>query len=166
MLYLRSSVKKELKLENTTSWENFSKYCQRNNILNNPGALLSKVLLRYLANFLLLFPSCTSLKNQQPYIRGKKKEKKKKKTKTKQTKQLASYLTGFNSPPVTLIITSKSAKKVTFTQTRAHKYLSVRTQLDDIFRGSSLYATSQLQFLHEDKEMGCCGWHSGFGRTP
>lgn len=38
--------------------------------------------------------------------------------------------------------------------------------MDDISLGSSLYATSQLQFLHEDKEMGCCGWHSGFGRTP
>lgn len=25
--------------------------------------------------------------------------------------------------------------------------------MDDIFQGSSLYATSQLQFLHEDKEM-------------
>lgn len=24
--------------------------------------------------------------------------------------------------------------------------------MDDIFQGSSLYATSQLQFLHEDKE--------------
>lgn len=31
--------------------------------------------------------------------------------KKRQTKQLASYLTGFYSPPVTLIITSKSAKK-------------------------------------------------------
>lgn len=38
--------------------------------------------------------------------------------------------------------------------------------MDDNFQGSSLYATSQLQFLHEDKEMECCGWHSGFGRTP
>lgn len=79
----------------------------------------------------------------------------KQKTKERQTKQLASYLTGFIPPPVTLIITSTSAKKVTFTQTRAHKYLSVRTQMDDIFQGSSLYAISLLQFLHEDKEMGC-----------
>lgn len=54
------------------------------------------------------------------------------------------------SPPVTL--TSTSAKKVTFTQTRVHKYLSERTQMDDIFQGSSLYATSQLKLLHEDKE--------------
>lgn len=54
------------------------------------------------------------------------------------------------SPPVTL--TSTSAKKVTFTQTRVHKYLSERTQMDDISQGSSLYATSQLKLLHEDKE--------------
>lgn len=54
------------------------------------------------------------------------------------------------SPPVTL--TSTSAKKVRFTQTRQHKYLSERTQMDDIFQGSSLYATSQLKLLHEDKE--------------
>lgn len=54
------------------------------------------------------------------------------------------------SPPVTF--TSTSAKKVTFTQTRVHKYLSERTQMDDISQGSSLYATSQLKLLHEDKE--------------
>lgn len=54
------------------------------------------------------------------------------------------------SPPVTF--TSTSAKKITFTQTRVHKYLSERTQMDDIFQGSSLYATSQLKLLHEDKE--------------
>lgn len=55
-------------------------------------------------------------------------------------------------PPVTLI-TFTSAKKVTFTQTRVHKYLSARTQMDDIFQGSSLYATSLLQVLHEDKNV-------------
>lgn len=119
------------------------------------------VFLRYLASYQLLCPSWTSLTNQQPYIERKNKQTKK----NKKTKQLASYLTGLNSPPCN-IITSTSAKKVTFTQTQVHKYLSVRTQIDDISQGLSLYATSQLQFLHEDKEMGCCGWHSGFGRTP
>lgn len=83
------------------------------------------------------------------------KTKQKKERKTNKATRLLPYRV--HSPPVTLIITSTSAKKVTFTQTRAHKYLSVRTQMDDIFQGSSLYAISLLQFLHEDKEMGCCG---------
>lgn len=77
-------------------------------------------------------------------------------------KYLASYLIGFN-PPVTLMNTSTSANKVTFTQTRAHKYLSARTQRVDIFLRTLLYGISQLQFLHDDKEMGCCSWHSGLG---
>lgn len=59
--------------------------------------------------------------------------------------------------------TSISVNKVTFTQTRAHKYLSVRTQMVDIFLRSFLYGISLLQFLHDDKEMRCCSWHSGLG---
>lgn len=78
------------------------------------------------------------------------------------TKYLASYLIGFN-PPVTLMNTSTSVNKVTFTQTRAHKYLSVRTQMVDIFLRSLLYGISLQQFLHGDKEMECCSWHSGLG---
>lgn len=78
-------------------------------------------------------------------MKGKQKEKNK--------KSISPLTLQGSIPPVTLIITSKSAKKVTFTQTRAHKYLSVRTQMDDIFQGSSFYATSQLKFLHEGKEM-------------
>lgn len=81
----------------------------------------------------------------------KPKEKEKRKEITNKATRLLPYRV--QSPPVTLINTSTSVKKVTFTQTRAHKYLSARTQMDDIFQGSSLYATSQLQFLHEDKEM-------------
>lgn len=88
------------------------------------------------------------------------------KRKTKRKQSNSSLTLQGSYPPCNSSFRSISAKKVTFTQTRVHKYLSVRTQMDDIFRGSSLYATSQLQFLHEDKEMGCCGWHSGFGRTP
>lgn len=101
----------------------------------------------------------TCVRKQKPY-HGK----------TKQKKNKATHLLPYRvqSPPVTLInyFYSTSAKKVTFTQTRVHKYLSVRTQMGDIFQGSSLYASAQMQFLHEDKELGCCGWHSGFGRTP
>lgn len=96
-------------------------------------------MLRYLASVLLLLAALDNLTNQRE-VKGE------------QTKQLASYLTGFIPPPVTLINTSTSAKKVTFTQTRAHKYLSARTQMDDIFQGSSLYATAQMPFLHDDKE--------------
>lgn len=119
---------------------------------------MSIVLLKYLASFLLLFPSWTSLTNQQPYI------KRQNKRKTSKATRLLPYRV--QSPPVTLIITSTSAKKVTFTQTRAHKYLSVRTQMDDNFQGSSLYATSQLQFLHEDKEMGVLWWAFGVWQDP
>lgn len=69
-------------------------------------------------------------------------------------------------PPVTPS-TFTSAKKVTFTQTRVHKYLSARTQMDDIFQGSSLYATSLLQVLHEDKETRLLLLEfGGIGRTP
>lgn len=118
-------------------------------------------LLRYLASFLLLLQPWTTLTNRQPYIKRKENERK-----TNKATRLLPYRVQSPPPPVTLIITSTSAKIVTFTQTRAHKYLSVRTQMDDIFQGSSLYATSQLQFLHEDKEMGCCGWHSGFWQDP
>lgn len=92
MLYLFKSVKREytckilqvLKLSQNTD----------NKIMLSlsPWAKLMIVLLRYLASFLLLIPSWTSLTNQQPYI------KRKKQTKGKQTKQLASYLTGFNPP--------------------------------------------------------------------
>lgn len=74
--------------------------------------------------------------------RFKRKEKKEKKKKTNKATRLLPYRVQI--PPVTLMITSKSAKKVTFTQTRAHKYLSVRTQMDDIFQGSSLYGISLL----------------------
>lgn len=84
--------------------------------------------------------------------------------KKKKNKQSNSPLTLQGSiPPVTLIKTSTSAKKVTFTQTRAHKYL---TQMDDIFQGSSLYATSQLQFLHEDKETWMLLWAFGVWQDP
>lgn len=96
-------------------------------------------MLTYLVSFLLLLAALDNLTNQRE-VKGE------------QTKQLASYLKGFIPPPVTLINTSTSAKKVTFTQTRAHKYLSARTQMDDIFQGSSLYATAQMPFLHDDKE--------------
>lgn len=81
----------------------------------------------------------------------------------KQSARLLPYRV--QSPPVTL--TSTSAKKVTFTQTRVHKYLSERTQMDDISQGSSLYATSQLKLLHEDKETQLLLWaFGGAGRNP
>lgn len=37
--------------------------------------------------------------------------------------------------------------------------------MDDIFQGSSLYATSQLKLLHEDKETQLLAF-GGAGRNP
>lgn len=65
-------------------------------------------------------------------------------------------------PPVKLIITSTSATKVTFTQTRAHKYLSVRTQTDDFF-------PAFVRLRHLSVEVSSWrqrGWHFGVWQDP
>lgn len=155
MLYLWKSVKREYSRKilslKIPSWE-----LSLNTIIKSLGLILIGAIKK--PNKLSAVISfMASVTNQKPYHQ-KKKQKKNKAT------RLLPYRV--HIPPCNSSFRSISAKKVTFTQTRVHKYLSVRTQMDDIFRGSSLYATSQLQFLHEDKETGCCGWHSGFGRTP
>lgn len=45
-------------------------------------------------------------------------------------------------------------KRSTSTQTRAHKYLSVRTHMEEIFLRSLLNSTSQFQFLRRKREVG------------
>lgn len=85
--------------------------------------------------------------------------------KEKQTKQLASYLTGFN-PPVTLISTSTSAKKL-----HSHKPEHINTYPQEpkwttFSRVRPSTPPLSCSFFMKTKKCGCSSWHSGFGRTP